>query len=199
MHSSRSAPATPLDWPRLCQSLAALGAVLCLYAGERSPQQGVLRGNAPLPWQRELLGLLSAERLEPVVSLDSDGPLEGLWFLDGTGRPGFGLCLLPDSDFLAWERLLAGLPACRNAVGGWCERLLTRLARRWRGDDWRAGLRRFRFGVVAGLPVLALEPVAQVSPASAHAAHRLAQHSRVRLDSHADACCRACGRRGPLH
>lgn len=191
-------PAEPLAasaarWLALCQGLCGLGPVLCLYDDAAQVASVRLAPGAPLPWQRELVGLLGARRLQPVASLDNEGPQEGLWFLDADGRPRFGLCLLPDSDYLAWERFLATLPvwpAVGGAGAGWCERLFARLQRRLQaGPDWYAGLRRFRLGAAAGLPVLALEPVPTLSPASRLRARDLAGRSHARLDPHADDCC----------
>ncbi len=78
------------------ESLARLGPVLCLY---RASETHVLSG---LAW---------ATRVQPVIRIDSDGPCESLRFLDAALRPCWQLCLLPDSDFLAWDDAVSNLGA----------------------------------------------------------------------------------------
>ena len=89
--------------------LAALGPVLCLYR----TQQG-----------SELAGWQQAVRVEVHTGVGSDGLDERLLFFDAQGRCCWRLCLLPDSDFVAWDRLAASLPAGRDAdAGGLADRL----------------------------------------------------------------------------
>lgn len=77
------------------ESLGALGPVLCLHApSDPHPLTG---------WRR-------ARKVRAQVRLDSDGPHEALHFFDTDGRDCWRLYLLPDSDFHAWEKLLASLP-----------------------------------------------------------------------------------------
>ncbi|HDX0915033.1 TPA: Hemin transport protein, partial [Stenotrophomonas maltophilia] len=80
-------------WPTPAQ-LATLGTVLCLYHAD---------GN-------ELGGWRQAVRVHACQGVDSEGLRESLCFLDGRGRCVWRLYLLPDSDFLAWDRLVAALP-----------------------------------------------------------------------------------------
>ena len=104
--------------------LAALGPVLCLYR----TQQG-----------SELAGWQQAVRVEVHTGVGSDGLDERLLFFDAQGRCCWRLCLLPDSDFVAWDRLAASLPAGRDAdAGGLADRLWRRLAGRLLGGQWRA-------------------------------------------------------------
>lgn len=107
------------------QQLAELGTVLCLYR----PQHG-----------SELTGWMQASRVEVHAGLDSDGLRESLLFFDRTGRCCWRLWLLPDSDFLAWDRMAATLPDHRAATSaaGIGERLWHRLANKLTGDAWRA-------------------------------------------------------------
>ena len=114
--STRTASTCPQ--PRLHpRQLAALGTVLCLYR----PQHG-----------SELSGWAQAVRVEARIGVESDGLRESLIFFDREGRCCWHLWLLPDSDFLAWDRLAASVPS-RDAgtpqasIG---ERLWQRLARR---------------------------------------------------------------------
>ncbi|TNJ33021.1 Hemin transport protein [Arenimonas terrae] len=91
-----SVPATVVGIHRCpVELLGALGPVLCLHApSDPHPLTG---------WRR-------ARKVRAQVRLDSDGPHEALHFLDADGRDCWRLYLLPDSDFHAWERLLASLP-----------------------------------------------------------------------------------------
>ena len=107
------------------RQLAALGTVLCLYR----PQYG-----------SELSGWAQAVRVEARIGVESDGLRESLMFFDREGRCCWHLWLLPDSDFVAWDRLAASLPnhdACALQAGIG-ERLWQRLARRLTGENWRA-------------------------------------------------------------
>ena len=83
------------------EALGALGPQLCLHA---PADPHLLTG-----WRR-------ARALCAHIRLDSDGPHEALHFLDAAGRDCWRLYLLPDSDFHAWERLLATLPVQVDAV-----------------------------------------------------------------------------------
>ena len=106
------AASTPCRWSWLADALADLGVVLYVYT--RHDSRTWLAPHAPWPARRELVGLVSAERVVASVAVDSDGPHECLRFLDDTGHALASLWLLPDSDFLAWETLLAALP--RDAI-----------------------------------------------------------------------------------
>lgn len=117
----------PLPHPH---ELAALGAVLCLYRSQAAS---------------ELDGWLQAVRVNSDSALDSDGLCESLQFFDRDGHCCWRLYLLPDTDFLAWERLVAGLPAQRSPEAGLGirERLWRRVARHLGGPVWRANVVRF--------------------------------------------------------
>ncbi|GHH47303.1 Hemin transport protein [[Pseudomonas] boreopolis] len=107
--------------------LAALGTVLCL---------------SPAASGSELAGWSHAVRLAAQSQMDSDGLRESLWFFDAGGRCCWRLHLLPDSDFLAWDRLASVVPRlpAQEPGGGIGERLWRRLAHRVRGDAWRMGV-----------------------------------------------------------
>src|SRR3970040_590011 len=107
------------------RQLAALGTVLCLY---RSRQRAALAG-----WTR-------AVRAEWTAGLDSDGMRESLWFYDRDDVLCWRLYLLPDSEFMAWDRLSRTLPTRVEAEfdGGLCQRLWRRLADQLSGDSWYA-------------------------------------------------------------
>jgi len=101
------------------RALSALGPVLCLHAaGDPHPLAG---------WSR-------ARRVAARVRVDSDGPDESLCFFDDDGRCCWRLHVLPDSDFLAWARLLDALPrdAGGDDIPAWFERCRRAVRRRWR-------------------------------------------------------------------
>jgi hypothetical protein len=155
------------------QQLAALGTVLCLYR----PQDG-----------SELSGWARAVRAESRVGVDSDGLRESLAFFDHQGRFCWRLYLLPDSDFVAWDGLLALLPSREEAdVGaGLGERLWRRLAGRLLGDQWQACLLRLHVvPVEIGRPVLAAS-LATVSPLGAATARHIARAEGAELNIRAD-------------
>src|SRR5690349_14682324 len=77
--------------------LASLGPVLCL---SRVQPGGSLAGWA------------ESSRCEVACTVEPDGPYESIHFLDARGRPTWRLYLLPDSDFLAWDALVAQLRKC---------------------------------------------------------------------------------------
>lgn len=148
--------------------LAALGPVLCLYR----TQQG-----------SELAGWQQAVRVEVHTGVGSDGLDERLLFFDAQGRCCWRLCLLPDSDFVAWDRLAASLPNGRDAdAGGLADRLWRRLAGRLLGGQWRACvLHLHAVPQPAALPVLAAS-LPLMSMLSASTAQRLAQAEGADLE-----------------
>jgi len=162
--------------PLRAQQLAALGTVLCLYR----PQHG-----------SELSGWAHAVRVESCTGVDSDGLRESLVFFDAEGRCCWRLYLLPDSDFLAWDRLLASLP-CRDEVDaaiGVGERLWRRLAGRLRGEHWQACILRLHAVPAAvAQPVLAAS-LAAVSSLGAATAQRIAQAEGADGNIRVDDCC----------
>lgn len=127
--ANRSVPAAPRLLPQsggplpAAAALAALGTVLCQY-------RPALGGEAA--------GWTCATTVATQTRMDSDGPRESLWFFDRQGQCCWRLYLLPDSDFLAWDRLIASVPdlPAMDAEAGVCERLWRRLARRMRGELW---------------------------------------------------------------
>lgn len=103
--------------------LASLGTVLCLYRAGSN----------------ELAGWQDAVAVHACQGVDSEGVRESLCFVDARGRCCWRLYLLPDSDFLAWDRLVGGL-AVRAAGGDDAsvgERLWRRLAGNLGGQRWR--------------------------------------------------------------
>ncbi len=155
--------------------LATLGPVLCLYR----PQQG-----------SELAGWRQAVRVEAHTGVDSDGLDERLLFFDAQDRCCWRLCLLPESDFVAWDKLLSSLPAGRDdTAGGLGDRLWRRLAGRLLGGQWRACALQLH-----ALPQVQAETVlaASLPPMSAlglSTARRIALAEGAELDGGLDDCC----------
>lgn len=158
------------------RQLAALGTVLCLY---RHQDGGELAG-----WAR-------AVRVESRAGMDSDGMRESLAFFDHEGHCCWRLYLLPDSDFVAWDRLLALLPSREEAEAatGVGERLWRRLAGRLLGGQWQACV--LRLHVVPAevrRPALAAS-LATVSALGAATAQRIARTEGAEQNIRADGCC----------
>jgi hypothetical protein len=172
--SFEAADAAPL-LPR-AQQLAALGTVLCLYR----PQHG-----------GELSGWAQASRAESQAGVDSDGLRESLAFFDENGRCCWRLFLLPDSDFLAWDRLLARLPAREEVAPatGVGERLWRKLAGRLLGEQWQACVLKLHV-----LPSAARQPVLAasldtLSALGASTARRIVEAEGADENAVFDDCC----------
>ncbi|MCD0279582.1 Hemin transport protein [Xanthomonas melonis] len=171
---SSRARATRSTLPRPAQ-LAALGTVLCLYRPAL--------GNELDGWQLAIEAAASRQ-------LDSDGVREGICFFDADGQCCWRLYLLPDSDFLNWDRLVSRLPSLSTQAPGLGigERLWRRLAGRMRGESWRLSALRLHT-TTAGDRSLAAS-LANVSALGAEVAARLAHDEgidgRVAID---DCCC----------
>lgn len=164
--------------------LASLGAVLCVY---REQSGGALGG-----WAQ-------AQRAEVASAVDSDGLHGEIRFVDRHGQCCWRLMLLPDGDFLAWERLCASLPSRAEATAmPVAERLWRRLAGRLLGGGWRAAvLRLHALPIAPGFahaPLLLAASLARLSPTGLAAARRFLDAEGVPFDglaaaSAADDCC----------
>jgi len=174
-----SGPARLLPRPH---ELAALGPLLCVY---RAHDGG------------ELGGWAQAVQAAACTRVDSDGLRESLLFFDRNGHCCWKLHLLPDSDFLAWERLASALPAHREPTGassGIGDRLWQRLAGRLRGMRWLgSALRLYALPTAPGFalraPPLLAASLATLSPLGAAVARRIALHAGADGAALADACC----------
>ena len=166
--------ASPDAFPAATQ-LAALGPVLCLYRTQQ--------GSELAAWQQ-------AVRVEVHTGVDSDGLDERLLFFDAQGRCCWRLCLLPDSDFVAWDRLVASLPAgVDGESGGLADRLWQRLAGRLLGGQWRACvLQLHAVPRPASLPVLAAS-LSLMSPLGVATAQRIAHAEGAELEGGLHDCC----------
>lgn len=151
-HSGDDTPPAEVCMP---ETLAALGPLLCLHD---SADPHLLAG-----WTR-------AVRLVASVQLHSDGPTESLCFFDARGQGCWCLQRLPDSDFHAWERLVATLPLATHPLATSCRRWEKRSAR----PAWRAcALRLHALPGTSGGARLAAADVS-LSPLGQACARRLA-------------------------
>ena len=150
--------AAPTAWPAPAR-LAALGTVLCLYHADGS----------------ELAGWHQAVAAHACQGVDSEGLRESLCFTDARGRCCWRLYLLPDSDFLAWDRLVCELPgqAPGDAEGTVGERLWRRLAGHLRGQRWRARALRLHSPVGAHGLAATLAPLSTLGAAVARRIARI--------------------------
>lgn len=162
------------------RQLAALGTVLCLYRTQHGS---------------ELAGWHQAVRAEVCAGLDSDGLNESVVFFDAAGRCCWRLCLLPDSDFVAWDRLIDALPARPEHAGeGLGERLWRRLAGRLSNGQWRACALRLHAVAQDAAPQAQATPwlaasLATVSPLGVATARRIALAEGAETDPSIDDCC----------
>lgn len=171
--------ARPLDtdvrWMRmsprtLVHHLGALGHVLYLPARKPGPASVPVRGL--LAADARLAPLLRADRLCFASTITGDGPREWLTVLDAQGVPRAQLHLLPDTDYLAWDALLAAARPCRPPRGI-----------RW--TLFRAGAaRRLRFATrhLAMFDVLCAHAAAPACMLSVGLARRIARDEGVRLE-----------------
>lgn len=153
------------------QQLAALGTVLCLHR---------------LQHGSELTGWAHAAYAEAAVGVDSDGLRESVHFFDRDGRCCWRLHLLPDSDFLGWDRMMTSLPCAQEATErerGVAERLWQRLAGRVRGGQWRAcTVRLYALAQPGATPPVLAASLAAVSPLGAATARRIIQAEGLEAD-----------------
>ncbi|MDR2958567.1 MAG: Hemin transport protein [Stenotrophomonas sp.] len=166
-------------WPTPAQ-LAALGTVLCLYHADGS----------------ELGGWHQAVRVHACQGVDSEGLRESLCFLDGRGRCVWRLYLLPDSDFLAWDRLVASLPPGpeHDSDGSVGERLWRRLAGHLGGQRWRLCALRLHAADEGRTLAASLSTLSSLGAATAR---RIARMEGAEGELAIDDCCCADAARRP--
>ncbi|TAM58388.1 MAG: hypothetical protein EPN49_12615 [Rhodanobacter sp.] len=148
----------------LLEALPALGAVLYVPKQPRWPAyrpmpRGLLAEDAVLAPLLQTHWLLAAS----VVT--SEGPREWVECVDRHGHLRARLYLLPDTDYLAWDMLLAGGKPVAVPMQAWWPR---------NGRSGSAQLLRFHVRRLAGLRVLGCETAMSVSALSRHLAERVA-------------------------
>ena len=169
-------------------ALAALGTVLCVYRSRCGDGRG-----------GELGGWQQAVRAEAWCGIDSDGWQECLQFRDRDGDCCWRLYLLPDSDFLAWDRLQQALPrveaphaGCRDCGPGRDDgvagRLWRRLSLHLYGERWQlSALRLHALPSSCGAPATTLAAsLATLSPLGVEMLQRVARRESIDLGACAD-------------
>lgn len=172
----RRAPAPPVQRRcfrvsplQLTEHLPRLGQVL--YVADARPLAAL--DEPPIGWlveQCELAPLLHTHWLVAASMVGDDGPREWLECLDRRGNACARLHLLPDTDYLAWDALLAAGADTPKAVPG-------RHALR-PGD---AFVTRFRRRHLAGLLALGRATAMPISTLGRDIAQRIAQAEAVKL------------------
>ena len=154
---------------QLAEHLPRLGQVL--YVADARPLAAL--DEPPAGWlveQCELAPLLHTHWLVAASMVGDDGPREWLECLDRRGNACARLHLLPDTDYLAWDALLAtGVPT-PEAVRG-CHAMRPR----------DACVTCFRRRHLAGLLALGRAAATPVSALGREIAQRIAQAEAVRL------------------
>jgi hypothetical protein len=153
---------TPLE---LMHRLPALGCVLYLpgeCAVTRSPS-GWLLGSA------DLQPLLRTHWLAEVGEVTTEGPREWIECVDVRGATQARLHLLPDTDYLAWDRLLAAGEGVQPPVGWRISPRFQPVSARLCCFDWRAlaGLRVFDVRLAPVASVVGQRVAGQVARAEA--------------------------------
>lgn len=170
------APIAPtIDWLHLAPALQTLGPVLHVN-GQGSGVVPEPNPAAPWPAHTELLGMVCARRLVASVLVDSHGPRESLHFLGAGGWPLASIWLLPDSDFLAWERLLEHLPDTPTADVAWWQELPHHAPRGC------ARVRRFSSTRLGDHALIDAAPAAHLSHIGRERARQIAAVAGARLD-----------------
>ncbi len=162
----------PMAGAELASRLPLLGSVLYLPAPRPAPtDQPVSTGW--LVARRELAPLFDTRELVAASMIGAEGPREWIDCMDAQGRPCARLHLLPDTDYLAWDALLAEsrlLPVAPLRA----ERLVCRAA--------SATLVHFRSRRVGALQLLETVPLAQVSALGRGIASEVARSAAVALE-----------------
>jgi hypothetical protein len=162
----------PMTGPELATRLPVLGGVLYLPA--RSPAH--LDLPVPPGWlveRRELIGLLHTHELLVASMIGADGPREWIDCMDANGHFCARLHLLPDTDYLAWDALLArgrALPSAPLQP----ERLACRAA--------SAELVCFGTRRLGGLDLLEATPLGRLSAVGCGVAREAARAAAVELE-----------------
>jgi hypothetical protein len=165
--------AVPMTGPELASRLPLLGSVLYLPA-RLPPPIGRPLPSGWLVTRSELIPLLHTHTLVVASMIGADGPREWIDCMDARGQFCARLHLLPDTDYLAWDALLAqgrALPAAFVQ--------LARLACRATSAELVCfGTRR-----LAGLDVLEATPLGRLSALGCGVAREAARAAAVELES----------------
>jgi hypothetical protein len=161
----------PISPHVLMHKLPGLGSVLYLH---NTVAQVITEALPPglLVTERALAPLLDIRWLMATSVVTDDGPREWLECMDRFGRPRARLHLLPDTDYLAWEALMAMHESPLQPPGSPDMPML-------RPDS--ACIVNFRLREVAGLTVLERSATSELSPLGRHVAAHIAHAESVSL------------------
>ncbi|RDJ00265.1 hypothetical protein DVT68_05515 [Dyella solisilvae] len=145
----------PMTGAELAQRLPWLGSVLYLQA----PLRGGYDASSHLPtgWlveRPELAPLLATTQLILSSQIGADGPREWIDGFDAQGQLLASLHLLPDTDYLAWDALLAD---------GYCLPAAWLRGERRRQHAGHAEILQFQVRRMGGLQLLESAPATQLS------------------------------------
>jgi hypothetical protein len=152
----------------LIDALAALGDVLYLCPASSTVMPAALPPGL-LTTEPDFVPLLAAQWLAVVGTVTDDGPREWCECLDRAGRIVARWHLLPDSDYLGWEALVAGATD-ECSLGGTS----------WLRAD-RARVVTFRRRKLAGLLLLEQGVTSALSPLGQRIARHIAQAESAAL------------------
>jgi hypothetical protein len=158
----------------LLRELPALGSVLYL------PMQPIVSAIEEIPRgllvdSMQLAPLLQTHYLVAASAITSEGPREWIECVDRYGHLCARLYLLPDTDYLAWDALLASAEAMSVSTTAPMQ------SRPRNSRSVSAHLLRFHWRQLAGLDVLGAEVATQVSTLSRHLVGQVAGAEAVSL------------------
>ncbi len=185
--TSAHVASTPLDWYRFATWLPRLGAVLWLHrAGDgvfphaRLLSRGVLLLDHPA-----LAAFSGSAQVKAHSVVTARGPREWLELIDVESCCLARLYLLPDSDYLAWDAMLADCAithAGASAATRWrAHAAFLHCALRGRRQCWQARTVRFPLLHLPRLHVLGLCAPLALSDLGQQLAQRIAEDERAEL------------------
>jgi hypothetical protein len=169
-------------WHVFAERLARLGSVLWLYRGSREevfPRARLLTSGALLLDHPALAAFAQVADVTAHAEVDSHGPREWLELHDADAACLARVHLLPDTDYLAWDTLIAdcGIRPVASVVS----------RRRWgfanvanEHREWHAMVARFPLLRLPCLQLLGLRAPVALSAMSVHIAQRIAREHPAR-------------------
>jgi hypothetical protein len=163
------APIRAMDLQRIAEAMPQLGSVLWLFHARRErvfPRARLVPQGVLLLEHPALAGLADCVAVLALCAVTSHGPREWLEFRDVHNVAIAKLYLLPETDYLAWDAMLAGggVPAAAGAQRGWqAHAAFMRGAFMRLGAAWQARIVRLPLLRLSCLSVLGLRAPEQVS------------------------------------
>lgn len=159
----------PFELARLIDALPSLGAVLWLDRPVRrtAPSRATIGAHGVLLLDHPALSALGVGGPVTVhTAVTTHGPREWLCFRDDDGEPQAKLFLLPDTDYLAWDELIARshVPSLPEPANRWQAHVaFLRCALVSVGRGWRARLLVFDLKRMPWLRTLSARPPLRIS------------------------------------